>query len=81
MSLLSAQNASKSGSFGNSEIFILEFFDRLWEQYRQRVSYVRTYEELVKSHNATFFNDHIALRTIATQVNSSTYTLSIAVGD
>ena len=54
--------------FGLCEMFTLELYDRLWDQYRQRVSYVRTYEEIIQQHGATFFNDHIALRTIALQV-------------
>ena len=50
------------------EQFLARLFDRLWDRYRQRVAYVRDYEQLVRSHNATFFNDHIALRTIASQI-------------
>lgn len=42
-------------------------FDRLWEQYRQRVSYVQVYERVVRKHGATFVNDHIAFRTLANQ--------------
>lgn len=49
------------------ERFTLELFDRLWERYRQRVSYVASYEEIVAEAGATFVNDHIALRTFAGQ--------------
>lgn len=49
------------------EQFLAELFDRLWEVYRRRVSYVATYEKLVARHGATFFNDHIAFRTFACQ--------------
>lgn len=49
------------------ERFLAELFDRLWDVYRSRVSYVRTYEEVVKSRQATFVNDHIAFRTFASQ--------------
>jgi hypothetical protein len=62
------RQSSKAHLFGPSELFALDFFDRLWEQYRNRVSYVRTYEDIVQKHGATFVNDHIALRTIACQV-------------
>eukprot|EP00286_Rhodomonas_abbreviata_P016787 CAMPEP_0181316212 /NCGR_PEP_ID=MMETSP1101-20121128/15777_1 /TAXON_ID=46948 /ORGANISM="Rhodomonas abbreviata, Strain Caron Lab Isolate" /LENGTH=386 /DNA_ID=CAMNT_0023423449 /DNA_START=100 /DNA_END=1260 /DNA_ORIENTATION=- len=51
----------------DSEVFTLRLLDRLWEKYRERVSYVRTYEEVVKSQKATFVNDHIAFRSIALQ--------------
>src|SRR4051812_43289632 len=47
--------------------FTLELFDRLWARYRERVSYVQTYEEVIAAHSATFVNDHIAFRTIASQ--------------
>lgn len=41
--------------------------DRLWDRYRQRVEYVRRYEEVVAAHGATFVNDHMAFRTLACQ--------------
>lgn len=49
------------------ERFLAQLFDSLWERYRQRVSYVQTYEQVIKTCGATFFNDHIAFRTFATQ--------------
>ncbi len=50
-----------------SERFILNLFDRLWEKFRSRVSYVNNYEKLVQASGASFFNDHIALRTFCSQ--------------
>lgn len=49
------------------EKFCAQLFDMLWDRYRQRVSYVQTYEQVVKQTGATFVNDHIAFRTFATQ--------------
>jgi len=49
------------------ERFAVALFDALWISYRERVSYVRDYEKLVAEHKATFFNDHIAFRTLASQ--------------
>lgn len=49
------------------ERFTLELFDRLWDRYRQRVTYVATYERIVQDVGARFFNDHIAFRTFANQ--------------
>ncbi len=49
------------------EQFLARLLDRLWEKYRARVPYVRTYEEVVKKHGGTFVNDHIAFRTLACQ--------------
>lgn len=49
------------------ERFVLKLFDNLWERYRRRVSYARTYEKVIQEHGARFVNDHIAFRTIALQ--------------
>ena len=47
------------------EEFACQLFDRLWVSYRDRVTYVRDYEAIVAAHGATFFNDHIAFRSMA----------------
>ncbi|MEX0819697.1 MAG: DUF1338 domain-containing protein [Pirellulaceae bacterium] len=49
------------------ERFTLQWFDRLWERYRERVAYVGIYEGLVRDAGARFVNDHIAFRTFASQ--------------
>jgi hypothetical protein len=49
------------------EQFLAELFDTLWDRYRQRVSYVRDYEQMIAAAGATFVNDHIAFRTLASQ--------------
>ena len=50
-----------------TERFILNLFDWLWEKFRSRVSYVNNYETLIQESGASFFNDHIALRTFCSQ--------------
>ena len=69
LALVSGKNPLAS-QFGPAEIFTLAVYDRLWDQYRARVSYVQAYERVINKHGATFFNDHIALRTLAAQVIS-----------
>jgi hypothetical protein len=49
------------------ERFAARLFDVLWDRYRGRVEYVARYEEMIRRHGATFVNDHIAFRTIASQ--------------
>jgi len=49
------------------ERFAARLFDVLWDTYRRRVSYVQTYEQIIRKAGATFFNDHIAFRTFACQ--------------
>lgn len=54
-------------TINDSERFLAALFDRLWDCYRNRVSYVRDYERLIAQSGATFVNDHIAFRTLAGQ--------------
>jgi hypothetical protein len=49
----------------DQERFAAELFDQLWQRYRQRVSYVAAYEEVIRRAGARFVNDHIAFRTFA----------------
>lgn len=49
------------------ERFTAELFDRMWDRYRGRVSYVADYERVITAAGATFVNDHIAFRTFAGQ--------------
>jgi len=58
---------SKIPAKSQAHRFTLTLFDKLWEQYRQRVSYVNVYENIVAQHGASFVNDHVAFRTIQTQ--------------
>lgn len=51
-----------------AELFLADLLDSLWHRYQERVSYVGTYQRLVSEAGATFVNDHIALRTIASQI-------------
>jgi hypothetical protein len=55
------------GVRSDRERFTLELFDVLWDRYRQRVSYVAAYEQVIQQAGATFVNDHIAFRTFACQ--------------
>ncbi len=50
-----------------AERFLAELLDGLWARYRERVSFVQTYEQVVHRAGATFVNDHIAFRTFACQ--------------
>ncbi len=47
--------------------FLERLFDWLWDEYRERVAYAQTYENLLSSRGGNFRNDHLAFRTFATQ--------------
>ncbi len=49
------------------ERFLIALFDTLWARYRSRMPYVRIYEQVLEREGATFVNDHIAFRTLASQ--------------
>lgn len=43
-----------------------ELLKQLWEQYLKRVSYAKTYSDLVTQKGGNIINDHIAIRTLNT---------------
>ncbi|MBI5247751.1 MAG: DUF1338 domain-containing protein [Elusimicrobia bacterium] len=47
--------------------FLENLFSCLWQEYRERVEYARSYENILKSCGGNFQNDHIAFRTFAAQ--------------
>ncbi|MEQ1919504.1 MAG: hypothetical protein ABL955_09905, partial [Elusimicrobiota bacterium] len=47
--------------------FLERLFDGLWHEYRGRVDYARTYEDILRRCGGNFRNDHLAFRTFATQ--------------
>jgi hypothetical protein len=42
----------------------------LWTQYKQRVSYAARYEEMVRTQGGKAYNDHIAFRTLNTDIGA-----------
>jgi len=42
----------------------LQLWNRLWQQYRARVSYAQTYEQMILQAGGTVANDHIAFRSL-----------------
>lgn len=51
-------------------------WDKLWEDYSRRVSYARTYEQMITGSGGTVANDHIAFRSL--RINSNGTDLGIA---
>lgn len=58
---------SRIAVVNEQEHFLAALFDALWDRYRERVVHVRSYEQVIAAAGATFDNDHIAFRTIASQ--------------
>lgn len=47
----------------------LHLWDRLWQQYRARVSYAQVYEKMILQAGGTVANDHIAFRSLRLNIN------------
>lgn len=47
--------------------FLERLLTHLWQEYRDRVTYARAYEDILRERGGTFRNDHLAFRTFATQ--------------
>jgi Domain of unknown function (DUF1338) len=54
----------------NVESLLNQLLDRLWTQYKKRVSYAAQYEKMVEEKGGHALNDHIAFRTFNTKVGS-----------
>lgn len=49
--------------------FISDFLGRLWDDYANRVSHARKYQEMLAELGGTFVNDHLAFRTLSATVD------------
>lgn len=49
---------------------LIKLLERLWEQYRKRVSYADHYSQLVEQKGSRVQNDHIAFRTLNTHTGT-----------
>ena len=48
----------------------LQLWDRLWQQYRARVSYAQIYEQMILQAGGTVANDHIAFRSLRLNIDT-----------
>ncbi len=51
----------------------------LWQEYSARVSYARTYEEIIAAAGGTVANDHIAFRSLRMDVDSSQGKINLGI--
>lgn len=58
--------------------FTQKLFNQLWNIYASKVPYAKTYQDMLKSYNATFVNDHVAFRSLKCQVKGQSLGLDIA---
>lgn len=57
----------------------LHLFSSLWEEYSARVSYARTYQEMITAAGGTVANDHIALRSLRLSLDTPTGKVDLGI--
>lgn len=62
----------------NSEI-AHHLWELLWQEYSSRVSYTRTYVQMIKNAGGTVVNDHIAFRSLRLTVDSPLGTVKLGI--
>ena len=63
----------------NSPRLTQELWTQLWSIYRQRVSYARLYEKMIKDAGGTVANDHIAFRSLRLVVDNADGTVNLGI--
>jgi hypothetical protein len=56
-----------------------QLWERLWQDYRDRVPYARTYQQMIETAGGTIANDHIAFRTLRMTVNQTGDDLNLGI--
>ena len=63
----------------NSPHLAQELWAQLWEIYRQRVSYARVYETMIRAAGGIVANDHIAFRSLRLVIDSPTGSVNLGI--
>ena len=63
----------------NSPRLAQELWNQLWAIYRQRVTYARIYEAMIKAAGGTVANDHIAFRSLRLELNSGHEAINLGI--
>ena len=56
-----------------------QLWERLWLDYRNRVTYARIYQQMIEASQGTFINDHIAFRSLQLTVEGSHGTINLGI--
>ncbi|QIR35390.1 DUF1338 domain-containing protein [Tolypothrix sp. PCC 7910] len=57
----------------------LHLYSSLWEEYSTRVSYARTYQQMITAVGGTVANDHIALRSLRLSLDTPTGKVNLGI--
>lgn len=58
---------------------IKEFWESLWQDYINRVSYARTYQQMITAVGGTIANDHIAFRSLRLDINTNQGKINLGI--
>jgi hypothetical protein len=56
-----------------------QLWDNLWQDYRDRVGYARTYQQMIENAGGSIANDHIAFRTLQLMINQNGSSLQLGI--
>ncbi len=63
----------------NSTQIACQLWERLWQDYRRRVSYACVYQQMIEEAGGTVANDHIAFRSLRLSVERDGETLNLGI--
>jgi Domain of unknown function (DUF1338) len=56
-----------------------QLWDLLWQEYRDRVPYARTYQHMIEEAGGSIANDHIAFRTLRLTINQAGHSIQLGI--
>lgn len=58
---------------------VKQLWERLWQDYRDRVGYARTYQQMIEDAGGSIANDHIAFRTLRLTIDQNGKRLQLGI--
>jgi Domain of unknown function (DUF1338) len=56
-----------------------QLWDLLWQEYRDRVPYARTYQQMIAEAGGSIANDHIAFRTLRLTIDQNGHSIQLGI--
>jgi Domain of unknown function (DUF1338) len=56
-----------------------QLWDLLWQEYRDRVPYARTYQQMIEEAGGSIANDHIAFRTLRLTIDQNGHSIQLGI--
>jgi hypothetical protein len=56
-----------------------QLWDLLWQDYRDRVTYARIYQQMIEEAGGSIANDHIAFRTLRLTIDQNGHSIQLGI--